>query len=591
MKKTSGRNKYILVQYGNLFVMAFAVMAVVVAVLALRGFRQQARISESETAYSQAQQTEEYIETFKAYPFLLEYWHEHKDELSESDDVMLEFMKNPAAMFEEFKVSSIYDFTMEDVENMDDGQKRKIALLSYWIAVDHFTFINDTEKDTLDGPMLTTANEDREYCVLINTSENPIPTGDNLIFKQAQKIYNPEKEIEDVDDSIFYIEDNEGGYFTGVLYPVKYEDKLIGLIIIELREAYLKETSFNYTNTLLIIIVFLSFCMCGFLLEKTNRAVIKPITQIQQGLREYTNNLNSLTVISKMRSIKSNNEIGRLADDIAALAERVAKYEEEKSAHIAEQTKIKAELNVANNIQRKMLPDSFPDRDSEKRFDIYGILAPVKEIGGDIYDFFFVDDDHLVLIAADITGNGIPSALFMMEARTLIKLKAEEGKTPSQILTEANDWIIGQNEDNMIISLWMMKIELSTGRALEANAGYENPAYAQGGGKFEFIKNKHSVVLGAVDGATFKETEWKLEPGDKLFVFSDGVIDATNHHRQFFGAEKLLETLNEVNDLDQKEILEHVKGGIDKFIGKVPLFDDLTMMGITYWGSSDAKKE
>ncbi len=589
MEKTSRRNKHILAQYGVLFVITFAVMILGVAVLALRGFRQQARISESETAYSQAQQVMQYVEHFEVYPFMMETWYENREVLPNIGSVFEEYMKEPEPIMEGTNVTSIYDISMDDVAKFNDRQKAYTAYLAYLVAVDQFLFIKSTEKTTLDGPMLAYAGEDGKYTMLINASDNLIEAGRDISFKSAQRIYDYKKDdLDEVEDNIFYIDDNEGNYFTGVVYPVISDEKLLGLVIIELREDYLKKTSFAYNNMVLGIIVLFSVFICAFMLYMLHRFMVKPLLDVEEGLRAYTMNLNSRMLIDRMRRVKSDNEIGRLADDIAILANRIREVYHEKSELAAQKSKTESEVKLATQLQMSMLPKDFPDRAHENRFDLFGILCPVKEIGGDLYDFFFTDEDHLALMVADVSGNGISAALFMMETRVMIKGKAEQGKSPSQILTEVNEKIIGHNGEKMFVTTWLAIVELSTGKVLEANAGHTKPAICRMGKEYEYHKSSHCVALGTMEGITVTDNEWQLNPGDKIFVYTDGVTESINRVKKSFGADRLQESLNQVKDCDsQKAILEHVKDSVYKFIGKVPLPDDMTMLGFTYYGNKN----
>jgi serine phosphatase RsbU (regulator of sigma subunit) len=199
-----------------------------------------------------------------------------------------------------------------------------------------------------------------------------------------------------------------------------------------------------------------------------------------------------------------------------------------------------------------------------------------------------LDDAHLALVIADVSGKGVPAALFMMESKTMIKDKAVSGKTPSQILKEVNIGLMEHNKANLFITTWLFIIELSTGKALEANAGHEKPAICHKDGRFELVINKHGIALGFLKEAKICDYVWQLNPGDKLFVYTDGVTEATNAEDELYGTERMLNALNEASGKTQKEILPHIKSSIDAFVGSEPQFDDLTMLGFTYYGGSNS---
>lgn len=245
---------------------------------------------------------------------------------------------------------------------------------------------------------------------------------------------------------------------------------------------------------------------------------------------------------------------------------------------------IKTELTMATSIQESSLPKIFPPFPERKEFDIYAEMNPAKEVGGDFYDFFLVDNDHLAIVMADVAGKGVPAALYMMISKILIKTYSSYGLPPSIVAESVNESLLNDDEIDMFVTAWVGILEISTGKIISVDGGHEFPAIKHANGKFEILKDKKSFVLGGMHGITFKENEFKLEPGDTLFLYTDGVPEATNAENELFGIEKMLSALNEEPDADAKKLLKNVRRRVDEFVKEAPQFDDLTMMALLYHG-------
>ena len=239
------------------------------------------------------------------------------------------------------------------------------------------------------------------------------------------------------------------------------------------------------------------------------------------------------------------------------------------------------ELNMATEIQEGMLPSIFPPFPDRKEFDLYASMDPAREVGGDFYDFFMIDDDHLGVVIADVSGKGVPAALFMMISKTIVQNNAELGISPAEVLTKANDSLCAQNKMQMFVTAWIGILELSTGKMKCSNAGHEYPAICRDG-KFELLKDKHGLVLAGMEGARYTDYEIQLNKGDKIFVYTDGVPEATNAEEVLFGTDRMLEALNTNVEADPEEVLKNVKTSVDQFVGIAEQFDDLTMLCLEY---------
>ena len=285
---------------------------------------------------------------------------------------------------------------------------------------------------------------------------------------------------------------------------------------------------------------------------------------------------------------RTNDEIEALAESFAELSGRTVQYISDIQRITAEKERIGAELSLATSIQSGMLPNMFPAFPERPEFDIYASMDPAKEVGGDFYDFFLIDDDHLAMVIADVSGKGVPAALFMMASKILINDHALMGGTPAEILQRVNKQICSNNDANMFVTVWLGILEISTGKLTAANAGHEYPAVNLNG-RFELIKDKHGLAVGVMDIAKYKDYEITLKKGDSIFVYTDGVAEATDANEQLFGTERTIDALNSYPAASPENILKNVRASVDEFVKEAPQFDDLTMLCIRYYGTGEEK--
>ena len=305
--------------------------------------------------------------------------------------------------------------------------------------------------------------------------------------------------------------------------------------------------------------------------------VVKPLERMTRRMSELSDN----DLLFEMEdTYRTGDEVEMLAEAFAALSKKTTDYINQITVITAEKERIGTELELATKIQADMLPNIFPAFPERPEFDIHASMTPAKEVGGDFYDFFLIDDDHLAMVMADVSGKGVPAALFMMMSKILVGNYAMMGGAPSKVLEQVNTQICKNNDEEMFVTVWLGVLEISTGRVTAANAGHEYPIIRKPGGKFELFKDKHGFVIGGMDGMTFKEYEFTLEKGGTLFLYTDGVAEATDTNNELFGTDRMLETLNKDPDASPKELLKNMKQAVDEFVGEAPQFDDLTMLGL-----------
>ena len=250
----------------------------------------------------------------------------------------------------------------------------------------------------------------------------------------------------------------------------------------------------------------------------------------------------------------------------------------------AEQDRIHAELNVARKIQTDALPNVFPAFPERTDFDIYALMDPAKEVGGDFYDFFLVDESHLAVVIGDVSDKGVPAALFMMTTKTLVRARTRQGGTPAEILRDVNDQLSEGNESGMFVTVYLAIVDLSTGRGLSANAGHEHPAVRRAGGRFELVRYPHDPMLGMMPSLVYHDRQFGLAAGDTLVVYTDGVTEARDASGSAYGEARLTDALDRVSAEGCERLLKGVREAVGRHIGAADQFDDITLLAVRYHG-------
>ncbi len=342
------------------------------------------------------------------------------------------------------------------------------------------------------------------------------------------------------------------------------------------RQGYIRKLSF-----VLLLLTMLVIISVGLFL---NKLLLQPIKKITQEADRFANE-NKAADVKLTETIKSKDEIGRLAGSIDRMEEEIATYVKDITQITGEKERILTELSLARRIQADMLPSEFPAFPDRKEFDIYASMNPAREVGGDFYDFILIDEDHLYLTIADVSGKGVPAALFMMASQIILANMVMMGYSPAEVLEKANEAICSTNKEEMFVTVWLGILEISTGKLTAANAGHEYPALMHAGGRFELLKDKHGLVIGGMEGVKYKEYELVLEPGSRIFVYTDGVPEATDSEMKMFGTERMLAALNTDHEAGPEQLLANVRKSVDDFVKEAEQFDDLTMLCLEYRGA------
>jgi len=304
--------------------------------------------------------------------------------------------------------------------------------------------------------------------------------------------------------------------------------------------------------------------------------LIKPIGFISNEVSRFIESENSPCTV--IQGVNTHDEIQLLAEDIVKMEQDIGIYIDHIKTVTAEQERIGTELSIATKIQADMLPSVFPAFPERKDFDIFASMTPARKVGGDFYDFFMLDDDRIALVIADVSDKGVPAALFMVVAKTLLKNQALFTGSPKKILEIVNNQLCENNKSRMFVTVWLCIFEISTGRCVAANAGHEYPAIRKNNGAFELIEDEHGFVLGGIRNSGYDEYEFRLEKGDTLFVYTDGVTEAADSEGEFFETDRMLEALNRNGAAAPSELIGNVTAAIRDFVGEAEQFDDITML-------------
>ena len=343
-----------------------------------------------------------------------------------------------------------------------------------------------------------------------------------------------------------------------------------------------RQKMFHARNILLILVVLI--VAAGLISAYSiSRRIIDPLNTI-------TRRIASLGI--RHRQFKME-DVYRTGDEIEVLAEAFAKQSLRTALYIdqikrvtAEKERIGAELEMASKIQQSQLPRLFPPFPDRKEFSLYASMTPAKEVGGDFYDFFMIDHDHIGFVMADVSGKGVPAALLMMVSRVLIKSGLQNGNSVSEALEHVNNQLCEGNDEGFFVTMWVAVLEISTGKGIVANAGHEHPAVRKADGSYELIIYRHSMPVGTMEGLKFRQHEFQMNPGDSFFVYTDGVAEATNADNELYGTERMLAALNSEPDALPEKTLTNVMDDINRFVDGAEQFDDITMLCLRYYGAN-----
>ena len=443
-----------------------------------------------------------------------------------------------------------------------------------------FVAIDKEELNGFDGNMETWEPQMYIYdCYAIPEQNYPLgargPLNPEFINEVNQVVDTGER------SSNYFVSESQFGYNTSAILPVKGADgKVVACIGVEIPMTTIKAALKQYVRNSILITVGMIIIFLLLYILYIYKKVVTPINKVSEEVGKFIDSDNQVS--TELGKIKTNDEIEMLSQNVLKMEMDINDYIENITTITAEKERIGAELDVATHIQASMLPCIFPAFPERPEFDIFATMNPAKEVGGDFYDFFMVDDTHIAIVAADVSGKGVPAALFMVIGKTLIKDHTTPGTDLGEVFTTVNNLLCESNSEGLFITAFEGVLDLVTGEFRFVNAGHETPFICKKGEKFKPYPIKAGFVLAGMEEMKYKAGTFTLEPGDKIFQYTDGVTEATNKKNELFGMERLENTLGKYSDKTVEELLPLVKKDIDAFVGKAPQFDDITMICLEY---------
>jgi sigma-B regulation protein RsbU (phosphoserine phosphatase) len=380
------------------------------------------------------------------------------------------------------------------------------------------------------------------------------------------------------------------GWLMTAMTPVLHDDgTMAGYVMADISMNDVMQSRQTFLVGLAGLLAGLTTAFIVLFLLILRKRLVRPIDQLTQATGAFIQNnsqdFEAGTAKVNVPEIRTGDEVEQLADSFRKMEEDMLAYIRSFIAITAEKERIGAELNVATQIQADMLPRIFPAFPERTEFDIYATMDPAKEVGGDFYDFFLVDDNHLAIVIADVSGKGVPAALFMVIAKTLIKNHAQNRESPGDVFTHTNEQLCEGNDAGLFVTAWMGILEIDTGEFVFVNAGHNPPLLKRANGSFEWLKSHPGFVLAGMQGVRYRENRMKLDMGDLLYLYTDGVTEATDGNLELYGEKRLQEALNRQGKVPVRQLLTGIRQSIDHFVGDVEQFDDITMLGLEYRGT------
>ena len=498
-------------------------------------------------------------------------WRYYQIKMKEYNEAAFSYARTASTLIDGDRIPS-YVETLEPDQYFDEIQAFFVASVEETNLKYYYVFVpyeNDLvyiwDSDTEDG-------------------ESPLGFREEYMEggKEAvMKIYcqDPPEEIKITPDETY-------GYIASAFYPIfDSMGKPVAVVGVDLSMPNILKTIGSFISLLVFAVLIITALAAVVLYFAISKSIVQPLNRLNEAASEIVENLDRNKDFSV--DIHTGDEIETLAGSFDRMHRDLKDYIEKNAAITAEKERITTELELAAKIQADMLPNVFPAFPDRKDFDIYAAMTPAKAVGGDFYDFFLIDEKHLGLVMADVSGKGIPAALFMMVSKNMLQNLAMTGMRPKDVLASVNEQICRSNREEMFVTVWFGVLDLTSGVLTAANAGHERPVIKQPGEDFAVYYDPHGFVIGGMEGLRYKEYELTLKPGATLFVFTDGVTEAIDYKEELFGIRRTVDALNAAGDASPQEYLDKVTEDIAAFVGDADPFDDLTMLCLTYNGNYD----
>ncbi len=505
-----------------------------------------------------------------------DYWEEH---LTEFNDMPVDKIYD---YFEE--VYDLIDGLLEDYKHEDLTEEQNLLMGFFYYQLDRNNLFTEMETQKYEKVYLIDISEEN-YGLIINTGEEGEEEQGEGDILDLSSFLTREEIRENTDNfrepMIPMIYEKDDTYYYIAIKPMDYQEKTrFALVYLYNMDSF--STSLN--RSILIVeclILGILGIAGGLLLLTVYRGALRPVSRIQRNVRIYVEDKDNLEFASNMSKVYAKNEFGALADDLSKLADELQDYSVKNIGLAEENARNATELQLAAKMQSDMLPKVFPDH---AQISVAASMTPAKDVGGDLYDVFMVDDDHIAFLIADVAGKGVPAALLGSAVQTIVKYHTVPGVKPSEILFALNNEVCAKELDSMFVTVWLGILNIRTGHMMTSNAGHEYPMFNTGE-NYEMFKDIHGMPAGSVEGLQYKDHDFWLKKNDRIFVYTDGAAEATNAREEMFETGGILKVLNEDPEREPAEVLKVMKERIDAFVGEAEQFDDLTMLCVRFNGT------
>ncbi len=575
IKNGKKKRQKILIQIGVIIILLFTAVTLAVGnMITMSSFS--TSLSGNMTMFTYSLETLiENMEDHASLPWLIDYWAEHADTLFADNNKTAKSV-NIRNILNKLSRDTAYDVTPEEAASLSPEEQEAFAAYCYLDDQELFEQYQNDENYTIIFTVPSKSSD--EEIIIFNSEER----GDLNVLGSTIDIATIKEIVENTTAAMeaevwrwaFTTPDKMMLFATCVPFSehVGYGNaKLYGVLAADLVYGDMLYTN-NIRNQviLMMLIVLALILLCLYFI------VPRPLAKVKECVSDYSNTKDTKELTEKLSSIRSRNEIGAFADEFSSLALEMERYTREMELLAGEKERVATELNVAQSIQMQMLPHVFPHREE---FSLFAAMTPAKEVGGDFYDCYMIDDDHLALTIADVSGKGVPAALFMAVSKTMLKNRTIVGGAPSKILSDVNNWLCEGNDNCMFVTVWLGILTISTGELICANAGHESPCIRFGDEAFRIVKAKRGQALGVLEGSKYRDENYTLSPGSALLVYTDGVPEANTSDESMFGKDRLESVLYTVlKDEGPEAIMQKVRAAVDEFAGDTPQYDDLTML-------------
>ena len=594
--KAEKRKGSIIFEVAALFLLGVIVTGILTYVSETRLYASSVRKQTELQAAQIAEETKQAVLEYAAYPWLIRYWYTNAEELEVEYDAG--YAENTATARKCSTFSrrhpglQIKYLNAAQIEALPEEDQKLYAEIAYAWLITRIDQIKQAYRVDYLFCVISEAPYTRQFFLFSAADKGALRGTDyEQVYPLGHTVEVSESQAEAMRSAVLYTNylADAGNYvdFYSSLFSFDGHSVQIGLTygLSDLQADVQSQTRTGAKLAILNQLALSAICLCLIYVF-----VLRPLKKVQGSIRRYKNTKASEAVVAELAGVRSRNEIGSLAVDVTEMVREIDAHMDEIRTITAEKERIGTELSLAARIQAAMLPDSaaFPER---TEFKLSASMEPAKAVGGDFYDFFLVDEDHLGLVIADVSGKGVPAALFMMVSMLLIKNHVASGLSPAAALEVTNRQLCAKNREEMFVTVWLGILELSTGRLTAANAGHEYPVLREPDGRFALHKDKHGFIIGGIDGMKYHDYTLQLAPGAGIFVYTDGVPEATDAKEELFGLDRMLAALNEDPDAAPERLLRNVRAAVDGFVGAAEQFDDLTMLCLEYRGQERAGAE